>query len=80
VEVAVAEGHAGGIASPEDFKGFYHDTMGTSSCCPIVLKGMHILQHRYDLTDPELVDRCNRDLGFKSFRVRLSAAFRRPPS
>lgn len=53
------------IVGPDDFKGFYHDTMGTSSCCPIVLTGMLILQHRYDLSDPELVERCSRDLGFK---------------
>ena len=53
------------IVSLEDFDGFYHDTMGTSSCCPIRLTGMVILQFRYGLSDPDLVDRCNRDLGFK---------------
>jgi len=53
------------IVAPEDFDGFYHDTLGTSSCCPIILTGMLMLQYRYSLTDPELVDRCNRDLGFK---------------
>ena len=43
------------IVSPEDFAGFYHESIRTSSCCPMLLTGMLMLQHRYNLTDPELV-------------------------
>lgn len=52
------------LVSADDFKDFYADG-GAGSCCPIVLTGMLLLQHRYDLPDEEVVRRAQRDLGWR---------------
>jgi len=54
------------LVRPEDFNGFYaDDEMGAPTCCPFVLTGMLLLQYRYDVSDDKLVQRCQRDLGWK---------------
>lgn len=52
------------VVSLDDFRDFYADT-GTGSCCPLVLTGMLMLQHRYNLPDLEVVRRCRCDLAWR---------------
>ena len=51
------------LFSPEDFNGFYVEEKGAGTCCPLMLLAMLLLQFRYQVSDRELVCRCQRDLG-----------------
>lgn len=53
------------LVSREDFRGFYSESVGTDSCCPLMLTAMLLLQFRFGVSDPELVQRCRRDLGWR---------------
>lgn len=53
------------LLTAEDFKDFHPHADGAPCCCPIRLTTMLLLQMRYDLSDPRLVERCVRDLGFR---------------
>src|SRR5262245_27448367 len=48
-----------------EFRGFRSETDGTNSCCPLQLSAMMLLAGRYNLSDNELMQRCQRDLGFR---------------
>lgn len=66
------------MVDPEDFVGFYAETEGASTCCPLMLTAMLLLQFRYDVSDRELVERCWRDLGWRH-AIGLEHG-KRPPS
>lgn len=54
------------LASPADFEGFWKSgEQGAPTVCPFVLCAMLLLQSRYNVSDRELVARCQRDLGWK---------------
>jgi IS5 family transposase len=48
-----------------EFRGWRSEQAGTNSCCPLQLSAMMLLAGRYDLSDNELMRRCQRDLGFR---------------
>jgi len=53
------------LVALDDFREFHPDPLGAPSCCPLVLTAMLLLQFRFDLSDRELIERCQRDLGFR---------------
>jgi IS5 family transposase len=53
------------LVSLEDFRAFHPHAMGAPTCCPLVLTAMLLLQFRFNLTDTQLIERCQRDLGFR---------------
>jgi hypothetical protein len=53
------------ILSLTEFRGWRSEAAGTNSCCPLQLSAMMLLAGRYDLSDNELMRRCQRDLGFR---------------
>ena len=53
------------LVSPDDFRGFYSETNGAGSRCPLMLVAMLLLQYRYEVSDIQLVERCRRDLGWR---------------
>ncbi len=66
------------LLSLEDFKGFYSEGEGAGSCCPLMLSAMLLLQFRYNVSDRRLIERCNRDLGWR-YAIGLEAG-EKPPS
>ena len=66
------------LVSPGDFKGFYVEEQGAGTCCPLMLLAMLLLQFRYQVSDAELVRRCQRDLGWR-YAIGLHGD-RKPPS
>jgi IS5 family transposase len=63
-EAALRE-HLTDVVSLDDFADFYHSSEGPSSCCPLVMAGMMMLQFRYGLSDRQVIKRCRRDLAWK---------------
>ena len=49
----------------DDFKEFYHPDGGASSCCPMVMLGLMMLQFRYGLSQRNTIKRSRRDLAWR---------------
>jgi len=66
------------LVSDADFVGWGSSHLGRPPCSRVRLTGMLLLQFRYDLSDAELISRCQRDLGFR-YALRLDDPVTQPP-